>query len=74
MTLESRKQTSYAMIDRMINQLNRRFSSDACSVLKGAAALDPKHGSFLDKQAMLRIASNYGVAEVDLTMEVKQLK
>ena len=38
------------------------------------AALNPKHSTFLDKQALLGMAANYGVAEDDLAVEVHQLK
>ncbi|XP_076372870.1 uncharacterized protein LOC143257723 [Tachypleus tridentatus] len=72
-TTDARKHTFYAIIDRMLNKLNRRFFSDACSVLMGATALNPKHSTFLDKQTLLGIAANYGVAEDDLAVEVHQL-
>ncbi|XP_076345014.1 uncharacterized protein LOC143244362 [Tachypleus tridentatus] len=57
----------------MLNELNRRFSSDACSVLMGATALNPKHSTFLEKQALLGMAANYDVAEDDFAVEVHQL-
>ncbi|XP_076348019.1 zinc finger MYM-type protein 1-like, partial [Tachypleus tridentatus] len=72
-TPNARRHTFYSIIDRMINELNRRFSSNACSVLMGTAALNPKHSVFLDKQALLGMAANYGVAENDLAVEVQQL-
>ncbi|XP_076373039.1 uncharacterized protein LOC143257899 [Tachypleus tridentatus] len=70
---DTRIHTFYAIIDSMLNELNRRFSSDACSVLMGATALNPKHSIFLDKQALLGMAANYSVAEDDLTVDVHQL-
>ncbi|XP_076362921.1 uncharacterized protein LOC143253255 [Tachypleus tridentatus] len=57
----------------MLNELNRRFSFDACSVLMGASALNSKHSTFLDKQALLGVAANYGVASDDLAVEDHQL-
>ena len=73
-TPDARRKTFYAIIDRMLNELTRRFSSDACNVLMGATALNPKHTSFLDKEALSGMAVNYGVAEDDLAVEVHQLK
>lgn len=73
-TPASRRQAFYAMIDRMRNELNRRFSSDTCSVLMGATALDPKHSSFLQEQALTGMATSYSVSEKDLKMEIHQVK
>ena len=73
-TSDARRKTFYAIIDRMLNELSRRFSSDACSVLMGVTALNPKHTTFLDKKALSGMAANYGVEEYDLAVEVHQLK
>lgn len=68
------RKTFYANTDRMFNELTRQFSSNACNVLMGATALNPKHTSFLDKEALSGMAANYEVAEDDLAVDVHQLK
>ena len=58
----------------MLNETHWRFSSNACSILMGVAALNPKHSAFLDKTALSGMAANYGAIEDDLTTEVSHLK
>ena len=42
----------FPVINRLISELERRFSSESCHVLKGAAALNPKHKTFLENDAL----------------------
>ena len=51
----------YPIIDRMLSELERRFSNDACEVLVGASTLNPSHETFLKKEKRSDMATNYGV-------------
>ncbi|XP_063765900.1 zinc finger MYM-type protein 1-like [Eleginops maclovinus] len=64
----------FPVINRLISELDRRFSSDSCHVLKGATALNPKHETFLDKDTLLPMAEHYGVLIENLSAELHQLK
>lgn len=46
----------YPVIDRLLMELKRRFSTETNDVLRGVPALSPKHTSFLDKQRILPMA------------------
>ncbi|KAK7925217.1 hypothetical protein WMY93_007527 [Mugilogobius chulae] len=53
----------FPVIDRLVSELTRRFSSESCHILKGVAAVNPKHQTFLNKTALLPMARHYGVLE-----------
>ncbi|KAK7913720.1 hypothetical protein WMY93_013931 [Mugilogobius chulae] len=64
----------FPVIDRLVSELTRRFSSESCHILKGVAAVNPKHQTFLNKTALLPMARHYGVLEDNLAAEVHQLR
>lgn len=57
----------FPVIDRLIIELN---IPESCHILKGAAAVNPKHKTFMDKDALLPMAKHYGVLEVNLAAEL----
>ncbi len=67
-------QSYYPVIDRLLMELRRRFSSETNDVLKGLPALSPEHPSFLDKQRVLPMAHHYGVNEENLSAELHQAR
>uniref|UniRef100_A0A8C5AB74 HAT C-terminal dimerisation domain-containing protein n=1 Tax=Gadus morhua TaxID=8049 RepID=A0A8C5AB74_GADMO len=46
----------YPVIDRLVGEMRRRFSTEAGGVLTGVSALSPKHASFLDKKCLQPMA------------------
>ncbi|CAL8340893.1 unnamed protein product [Boreogadus saida] len=69
----------YPVIDRLVGEMRRRFSTEAGGVLTGVSALSPKHASFLDKTGFYgdktRLVDKtqfYGVADENLTAELHQ--
>ncbi|CAK6976724.1 zinc finger MYM-type protein 1-like [Scomber scombrus] len=71
---ESRTNFFYPVIDRLVNELRKRFSTDAGDVLSGVSALNPKHKSFLDQRCLLTMAHNYGITEDNLNAELHQVR
>ena len=64
----------FPVIDRLISEMNRRFSAESCNIMKGVAALNPKHKTFLHQDAILPMAKHYGVLEDNLSAELHQLR
>ena len=64
----------YPVTDRLVNELRKRFSTDAGDVLSGVSALNPKHKSFLDQLYLLTMAQNYGITEDNLNAELNQVR
>ncbi|KAK1904504.1 52 kDa repressor of the inhibitor of the protein kinase [Dissostichus eleginoides] len=64
----------FPVIDRLVSELNRRFSSESCHILRGATALNPKHKTFMDKDSLLPMAKHYGVMEENISAELHQAK
>ena len=64
----------YPVIDRLVGEMRRRFSTEAGGVLTGVSALSPKHASFLDKKCLQPMAQFYGVTEENLTAELHQIQ
>lgn len=64
----------FPVLDRLISELNRRFSADSCHVMKGVAAINPKHKTFLHQDALQPMARHYGILEDNLSAELHQLK
>lgn len=58
------------VIDRMINELQRRFS-DNNPILSGISSLNPQNKSFLDFQILLPFAKHYDVDIESLESELK---
>lgn len=64
----------FPVIDQLISEQNRRFSPESCHIMKGVAATNPKHKTFLHQDALLPMAKHYGVFEENLSAELHQLK
>lgn len=64
----------FPVIDRLVSELNRRFSSETCHILKGEAAVNPKHHTFLDKDTLLPMAEHYGLLKENLAADPHQAK
>ena len=64
----------FEVIDRLSDELKRRFSAKATYIETGACALNPSNGSFLNVDALTPMAQHYGVKEDDLKAEVHQVK
>lgn len=64
----------YQVIDRLVGEMSRRFSTEAGGVLTVVSALSPKHASFLDKKCLQPMAQFYGVTEENLTAELHQVQ
>lgn len=62
------------ILDTTIGEINRRFSSDTCSIMTGIQSLNPKSKSFLDLNIVKQFASRYGIDEDDLLHEIHQTK
>ncbi|KAJ4939831.1 hypothetical protein JOQ06_029267 [Pogonophryne albipinna] len=69
-----RTECFYPVIDRLVVEMRRRFSTEVGGVLSGVSALSPKHASFLDKKCLQPMAKFYGVTEENLTPELHQVK
>ncbi|KAI4831037.1 hypothetical protein KUCAC02_002638 [Chaenocephalus aceratus] len=68
-----RKHCYYPVIDRLVNEMKRRFSS-SCGVLQGASALNPTHESFLEMEHLSPMAQYYGVKTDNLSAELHQVR
>lgn len=64
----------YPVIDRLVSEMRRHFSTEAGGVLTGVSAISPKHASFLDKKCLQPMAQFYGVTEENLTAELHQVR
>ena len=62
------------VIDTMISELNRRFSKDSCSLMRGIQCLDPTSKSFLNLEMLQAFENRYDVDEQDLLHEVYQAR
>ncbi|XP_034093135.1 zinc finger MYM-type protein 1-like [Gymnodraco acuticeps] len=69
-----RTECFYPVIDRLVVEMRRRFSTEAGGVLSGVSALSPKHASFLDNKCLQPMAKFYGVTEENPTPELHQVK
>lgn len=62
----------YPVIDRIVNELNRRFKINS-PTLNGISSLNPKNSTFLNFDNILPFASHYGVDTDSLEVELKLL-
>ena len=62
------------ILDCMLSELDRRFSSDAKVIMQGVSALSPKSESFLDHSALKEIALRYGICHDGLIHEIPFVK
>lgn len=53
-----------------VNEMTRRFSTEAGVVLMGTSALNPKHATFLQKESLVPMAQHYGLRDENLLAEV----
>lgn len=64
----------FPVLDRMLNELERRFASTNCDVLKGIQALSPSSQTFADITSVSAFAQAYGADVEDLSHELHQAK
>nr|XP_054755533.1 zinc finger MYM-type protein 1-like [Lytechinus pictus] len=64
----------YQIIDRMLSELNRRFNSETCQLMKSIQALSPRSEHFLDFGHMDGFAQMYNANLEDLKHEVHSIK
>uniref|UniRef100_A0A672IQM3 TTF-type domain-containing protein n=1 Tax=Salarias fasciatus TaxID=181472 RepID=A0A672IQM3_SALFA len=64
----------FPVIDKLLMEMKRRFSTETNNVLRGVPALSPKHSSFLDKEHILPMARHYGIGEENLSAELYQVR
>lgn len=64
----------YPVLDPLLTELNRRFSSTNCQVMRGIQAMNPTNDTFCDETALLPFASTYGSDLEDLRHKLHQLK
>lgn len=64
----------YPVLDKMLTEINRRFSKQNCEVMKGIQALNPTHATFCDERAIFSFASIYECNIEELGHELHQLK
>jgi len=62
----------YLVIDRMMNELNRRFSINS-SILKGLSSLNPRNSKFFMLDNILPFAIHYDIDTDSLEAELKLL-
>ena len=62
------------ILDCMLSELDRRFSSDAKVIMQGVSALSPTSESFLDHSALKEIALRYGICHDGLIHEIPLVK
>ncbi|KAJ3581755.1 hypothetical protein NHX12_016273 [Muraenolepis orangiensis] len=73
-TDDLRTHSFYPVIDRLLMEMKRRFSTETNEVLRGVSALSPKHTSFLDKKMILPMARHYRISEENLSAELYQVR
>ena len=62
------------ILDCMLSELDRRFSSDAKVIMQGVSALSPTSESFLDHSALKEMALRYGICHGGLIHEIPLVK
>ena len=67
-------QSYFPVIDGLLSELKRRFSSESSHILKGATALNPKHKTLMDKDCLIvSMARHYGITDEDLSHDLLEL-
>ena len=61
----------FEVLDRLMSELKRRFSVNVSEVMKGASALNPKAGDFLEKNSIKHVIKTMAN---DLHAELHQIK
>jgi len=62
------------VLETAVSEINRRFSSESQSVLKGICALAPGNPHFLNFEMIRPLAEQYKANVEDLQLELRQLK
>ncbi|XP_068114995.1 zinc finger MYM-type protein 1-like [Hyperolius riggenbachi] len=69
-----RKHLFLPTVDRINNELNRRFDNANCTILKSIEALTPRRDTFLQEEVLLPMALHYGSDTQDLSAELHAAK
>ena len=64
----------FSVLDKVVSEINRRFSSESQSVMKGICALAPDSPDFLNYDTIRNLAEQYNANMKDLQLELRQLK
>ena len=64
----------YPVLDRMIGELNRRFSDESQYAMNGISACSPISKDFLDLDALKPMIRHYELSEEDASIELLQAK
>ena len=64
----------YPVIDNLLEELQKRFSDKACSVMRGIAALNPSGAQFLEFDEIIVMAEHYGITAKHLKTELDQVQ
>ena len=64
----------YPVIDNLLEELQKRFSDIACSVMRGISALNPTSDKFLVFDELTDMAAHYGVQANNLKNELYQVQ
>ena len=64
----------YPVLDRMIGELNRRFSDESRYAMNGISACSPISKDFLDLDALKPMIRHYELSEEDASIELLQAK
>uniref|UniRef100_A0A1A8U647 HAT C-terminal dimerisation domain-containing protein n=2 Tax=Nothobranchius furzeri TaxID=105023 RepID=A0A1A8U647_NOTFU len=69
-----RQRLLYPILDRIMCEMDRRFSKNSCTIMKGAHALHPKCSQFLQDNLVLDLGKMYGCDCEDLSHELHQAR
>ncbi len=64
----------YPVLDQMLNELNRRFSSKNCEIMTGIQTLNPTSDAFLKEKSLFPFARMYESNIEDLGHELHQFR
>ena len=69
-----RRNFMFPVLDRMLTEMNRRFSQNKCGIIKGIDALNPKSKNFLSPEHLKSMQEKYFENDEDLQHEIYQVK
>lgn len=69
-----RSKVFYPVLDCMIGEMSRRFSSVNCEIMQGVQSLNPTSDSFLNDEKVILLANAYGSNIEDLKHELHQAR
>ena len=64
----------YEVLDCLISEIDRRFSSESCTIFCGISALCPGSQSFLSEKTLQAYANAYSISQYDLQHEIPLVK